>query len=596
MNVQARVDRKTIPAALISGDSLLAVDVGGANTRAVLFEVVEGQYRFVASSTSPSTAEAPFKDISEGVRNAILSLQIMTGRSLLDAEKRLVTPTQPDGSGVDAFVPTLSAGRALKTVIVGLLTDVSLESARRLAETTYSRVVESVGIDDHRQPDQLIDVLLRVQPDLVVITGGSDGGASRSIHKTVEPVGLSSYMLPPEKRPAVLFAGNQKQDDQVKELLGGVTSALQFSPNVRPSLDTEDLDPAAHQLADLYLGVRQRQLKGVDLLQAWSNGHVLPTAYAEGRMIRFLGRVYGKKHEGILGVEIGASAAVVAAGFGNKGTLGVYPQFGLGENLPILLQYTSLAQILRWTPLDVSTGVLRDYIFQKSLYPSSMAVTKEDQSLGQAVTRQALYLAVQSAKRDFPRSVATPRPGLLPFFSPILAGGGALTNAPTPAQCLLLLLDSIQPVGITTLVLDRNNLLPMLGAAASRNSILPVQMLESGAFQSLGTVVSLVGSANYGGLLARVRMQYSDGRETGAEIKFGGLEIMPLPAGQTATLSIQPRHGINAGFGAGRGGSLTVNGGEVGVVFDGRGRPLTLPEDGGRRRELLKKWLWTVGE
>ena len=40
---------------------------------------------------------------------------------------------------------------------------------------------------------------------------------------------------------------------------------------------------------------------------------------------------------------------------------------------------------------------------------------------------------------------------------------------------------------------------------------------------------------------------------------------------------------------------VTVSGGALGVVFDGRGRPLTLPADGGRRRELIKKWLWTLG-
>lgn len=585
-----------MPVSLVSGDSLLAIDVGGANTRAVLFDVVEGQYRFIAASTAPSTAEAPFKDISQGVRTAIGNLQTVTGRSLLDGTGKLLSPTQPDGSGVDTFVATISAGRALKTVTVGLLSDVSLESARRLAETTYTRIVESMGIDDHRQPDQLIDLLVRLQPDLVVITGGTDGGASRSVHKMLEPVGLAGYLLGPERRPAVLFAGNQKLDYEVKDLLGSVTAGLQFSPNVRPSLDTEDLDPAARQLGELFLGVRQRQLKGIDLLQAWANGNVMPTAYAEGRMVRFLGKAYGKAHEGVLGVEIGASGAVVAAGFGDKGSLGVYPQFGLGENLPLLLQYTTLEEILRWTPLDVSTGVLRDYIFQKSLYPSSISVTKEDQSLAQAVTRQALHLAVQTARRDFPRSAAPARPGLLPFFNPILAGGGALTNAPTPGQCLLLLLDAIQPTGIATFILDRNNLLPMLGAASTRNSILPVQMLESGAFQSLGTVISLLGSTNLGGLMARARLQYADGRETGAEIKYGTIEILPLPAGQAATLSIQPRHGVNAGFGPGRGGTMTVSGGEVGIVLDARGRPIALPDDSGRRRELLKKWLWTVGE
>src|ERR1700690_1682331 len=188
-----------MPSSLTQGDSLLAVDIGGANTRAVLFDVVEGEYRFLASSSATSTAEAPFKDVSEGVRNAIASLQTITGRTMLDAERRVITPIQADGSGVDIFVSTLSAGPALKTVIVGLLSDVSLESARRLAETTYTRIVDSIGINDHRKPDVQIDALMRLQPDIVIITGGTDGGASRSIHKMLEPVGLSGYLLNPEK-------------------------------------------------------------------------------------------------------------------------------------------------------------------------------------------------------------------------------------------------------------------------------------------------------------------------------------------------------------------------------------------------------------
>jgi hypothetical protein len=584
-----------MPASLVEGDSLLAVDIGSAHTRAALFDVVEGEYRFVAGGSAPSTADAPIRDLSEGVRNAIASLQTTIGRNLLDSERRLITPSQADGTGVDTFVATVSAGPALKTVVVGLLSDVSLESARRLAETTYSRVVDAVGINDRRKPDQQIDRLMRLQPDVVIITGGTDGGASRSIHKMLEPVGLSGFLLAPEKRPAVLFAGNQKLDDEVSELLGNVTSGLHFSANVRPSLDTEDLEPAARELAALYVGVRKRQLKGLDLVEGWAAGHVLPTAYAEGRMLRFLGQVYGSARGGILGVDVGASAAIIAAGFQEKTTLGVYPHFGLGENLPALLQYASPEEILRWSPLDVSTGLLRDFLYQKALYPSTISVTKEDQQLAQAVTRQALYLAMQTAKRDFPRSARPPKPGLLPVFEPILAGGGVLEDAPTPAQGLMLLLDAIQPVGASTIILDRSNLLPALGAASVCNSLLPVQVLESGAFQSLGTAVSLISPHSPGAVIARARLTYENGTEVRAEVKFGDLELLPLPSGQSAKLSIQPRAGVDAGFGPGRSGSLTVSGGEMGVVIDGRGRPLVLPEDDSLRRDTLKKWQWKLG-
>lgn len=584
-----------MPSSLIEGESLLAVDVGGASTRAVLFDVVEGVYRFVAAGVAASTAEAPFRDVSTGVRAAVADLQSVTGRSMLDADGRLITPSQPDGSGVDSFVSTLSAGPTLKTVIIGLLPDVSVESARRLAETCYTRIVDSACINDPRQADEQIDALIRLQPDAVIITGGTDGGASRSVQKMLEPVGLAAFLLAPERRPAVLFAGNQRLQNEVRQLLTNVTSAIRFSPNVRPSLDTEDLGPAARELASLYLDVRKRQLRGIEQLESWSGGVVLPSAYAEGRMLRFLSKAYGGSRGAVLSIDLGASAAVIAAGFKTRATLQVYPEFGLGENLPALLQHTTLEDILRWSPLDISTGVLRDFLFQKSLYPSSIPATREDQSLAQAVARQALYLAMQNARRDFPRTAQSGRPGLLPFFEPIIASGDALADAPTPAHSLLLLLDAIQPIGIATIILDQSNLLPLLGAAAERSNILPVQVLDSGAFQSLGTVVSVIGTASENAPIAHAHLVYENGAEALADIKYRNLELLPLPHGQNARLTIQPRHGINVGFGPGRAGTVTVSGGTMGVVFDGRGRPLTLPQDSGHRRELIKKWLWTVG-
>jgi hypothetical protein len=559
-----------------------------------MFDVVEGEYRFVASGTAPSTAEAPFKDVSEGVRNAIENLQAILGKSLLDGSRDLITPSQPNGSGVDALVVTISAGPTIKAVLVGLLKDVSLESGRRLTESTYARIVETIGLNDHRKPEQQIDGILRAKPDLIVIVGGTDGGASRSIKKLLEPIGLASFILPEEKVPAVLFAGNEKISEEIKSLVGSFASTMHVSPNVRPSLETEDLEPAQRELARMIINLRKRQLKGVDLLDLWSGGHLLPTAYSAGRMVRFLAKVYSAK-KGILSVDLGASAAVISAGFKNKSTLSVYPQFGLGENLAGLLNYTSLEDILRWSPLDISEGVLRDYLYQKSLHPSTIAATKEDLVLSQAVSRQALYLAMKSARRDFPRSAANIKPTLTPLFDPIIAGGAALSDASRPGQGLLLLLDSLQPVGVGTVILDQNNLLPLLGAAAAQNNILPVQVIESGAFLSVGTVVAPVVSANYGTPILRATLTYENGAEARVDLKYGSLETLPLLSGEAGKLTIQCLNGANVGFGPGRSGTISVTGGALGVVFDGRGRPLNLPADAVRRRELIKKWTWTLG-
>jgi hypothetical protein len=584
-----------MPASLVQNESILAIDVGATTTRAVLFDVVEGQYRFVASGQAPSTAEAPFKDIGIGVREAITNLQNVTGSTLLGPhDNNLIAPAQPDGSGVDAVVATISAGPAVKTVVVGLLSDVSVQSARRLAESTYSRIVDTLDLSDHRRPDQQMDGIVRSRPDLVVLAGGTDGGASRSIQKMLEAVGLACYLMPLEKRPMVLYAGNQKLASDVKELLGGHAGKVEVSYNVRPSLETEDLEPGRHELALLMTKLRQRQIKGVEELNLWTAGNLLPTAYARGRIIRFLSKLY-ESTRGLLCVNIGASATSVAAAFAGDLTLGVYPQYGLGENLAGLLQQTDIENIMRWLPLDISQNMLREYMFQKSLYPSSVPATKDEQAISQAVAREALYLAVRTAQKDFPPHARPTQNGVMPPLDLILGGGGVISEGTSLGQSLLLLLDAIQPVGIVPVLLDQNNLLPLLGVAASRSHYLPVQVIESGAFIGLGTVVSVIASANYGDQVLRARLSYEDGTEARAEVKFGGLEILPLPNGQSARLSLQPFHRADAGLGPGKSGAVTVTGGALGVVIDARGRPLQIPSDPVRRRELMKRWSYAVG-
>jgi hypothetical protein len=582
-----------MPVSLIDAESLLAIDIGTVTTQATLFDVVEGHYRFIAAGQAPTTAAAPFRDISEGVHQAIENLQGITGRTFFSSDHQLIMPMQ-EGVGVGSFAATISAGPALKTVVVGLLGDVSLESVQRLARSTYSRIVETIGLNDTRKAEQQIDSIVRLTPDLILVAGGTDGGATRSVEKLIEVIGLACYLLPPEKRPAVLYAGNQRLAAQVKNTLQSLASTLTIAPNIRPALEVEDLLPAHRILSDLLIHIRAGQIKGMDELTAWAGGALFPNSSAHGRVIRFLSEVYGAK-KGILGVDIGASHVSVAAGFGGALTMGVYPQLGLGESLANLLRFTSLDDIVRWLPLDISPETVRDYLYQKSFYPGTLPAVVEDLAIEQALARQALHLAVKSAESDFPPGIARPAAGLMPYFDPIMASGSVITRAPTLGQSLLILLDAIQPVGITNVILDQNNLLPALGAAAARIPILPIQVLESGAFLGLATVVTPVVTAKIGTPILRAWVTYPNGNQSQVEVKQGAFEILPLASGQSGKLTLQPLHHADVGLGPGRSNELTISGTVLGVVIDARGRPLRFPADHARRRELLKKWLWTVG-
>jgi len=118
---------------LVDAESILVLDIGTLHTRALFFDVVDGQYRFVASAVAATTAEAPYHDMREGVHTAVLQLQEVTGRIFMDLEARLIVPTQANGDGADRLLIISSVGPELRVVTLGLLDEVSVESANRLA-------------------------------------------------------------------------------------------------------------------------------------------------------------------------------------------------------------------------------------------------------------------------------------------------------------------------------------------------------------------------------------------------------------------------------------------------------------------------------
>ncbi len=579
---------------LIDADSVLAIDIGSITTRAALFDVVDGRYRFLASGSAQSTINAPYNDISEGLRTALDRLQTVTGRILIDADERLIIPSTSEGAGVDIVAATLSAGPPLNVVVIGLLEDISLESAKRVVYTSYAKIVDTLSLNDRRTVEERLDAIIRLRPDLVIVAGGTEGGASQSILRLVEAVSLAAHMLPQGHRPQILFAGNQSLRDEIKATFDKL-APLQFATNVRPTLENEQLESAQLHLAHIARQVRSQQIIGVTELDNWSGGGLLPTSTAFSRVIRFLSKVYDST-KGVLGVDVGSSATSIAASFEGNLVNRVYPQLGLGHGLKEFLNVSPLQGITRWLHIGLSDDDVRHYIHNKALYPASLPVTPEELAIEQALARQAMQISIKKTSNGFPEKVMRYGPDLSPWFEPIVAMGSVLTRAPNLPQTMLMLLDGLQPTGVTTLVLDQNHLAPSLGAVAAINPLMVVQVLESNTFLTLGSVISPVGVARPGTPILRIRMIYEGGAETSLEVKQGSIEMLQLPTGQTAQLHIQPLHRFDVGMGGpGRGGRLRVVGGALGVVIDARGRPLYLPNDPALRRELIAKWRWMVG-
>lgn len=579
---------------VVDAEMLLAVDVGTVHTRASLFDVVDNQYRLVATGRSLSTGTTPLLDVSEGVRMALDQIQNITGRRLLDDQDGLIMPSTSQGGGVDVFVATSSAGPRLRAVLVGLTPGVSLESGQHLATSTYLDVVEAIGLADRRRDEERIDLILAARPDLILIVGGTDGGAEESVLRLVDSVALAAGVGPGGQSPRILYAGNRNLGTVIVERFAD-QSSVYLAPNVRPSLEREELTSARNRLAEVIADLRASRLSGFDLLRQWSGGYLMLTADAFGRVIRHLSQVY-EARKGVLGVDLGASQTTIAAAFGGDLRLTVRTDLGLGAPLPLLLRHTSLDSITRWLPTEMGDDLVRDYIFNKSLQPQSVPMEKDELHLEFALARQLLQSALGLARAGWPKGKDGRGSTLLPAMEPILAGGGVLSRAPRPGYAALALLDSLQPTGLTTLVLDPHGLTPALGAAAAVLPMVTVQVLESGSFVSLGTVVAPRGGGRAGRPVARVKLEREGQPPLEGEVRLGQLVVLPLGQGEVGRLTVRPERTFDVGFGGyGKAGVIKVTGGAVGLIIDARGRPLVLPKDAGRRRDLNQKWLYDIG-
>ena len=577
--------------------SILAVDCGTVMTKAVLLDRVGGSYRFIARGEAVTTTDAPWYDIATGVQRAIEQIEEITGRVFLGEDGNLITPEKA-GIGVDAFVALVSAAHPLRVLLAGLVRDLSLASAERAAAGTYSIITGIISQDpnaDWMPIEEQIQLIVDRQPEVICIVGGTDGGATVPVSRLVEAAALGCSLVEEEKRPRVLFAGNKALRQRVVSLIGEQTD-VRSTGNVRPEPDLENLRGLRSELENLYSQRKLEQMPGGELLEHWGTLPVIPSAKAFSQLVQYLWHL-DESPKGVLGIDIGAAHTTVAAVFGGRLYLNIYGELGAVFGGQRLLAGAA-GSVIRWVPSPLELDEAQAMLINRESRPWTVPQEPEELWLEQAVTREVICEALRTAQPGWQPDGAQPYPALIPMFDPILLSGGVIANAPRPGQVALIALDAIQPVGISTLLLDMYGLAPVLGGVARLKPLATVETLDSGSFVNLATVVTPVGVARKGDVILRVRIQYEEGGSLEIEVPYGSLEVLPLPPGQEAVLELRPirRFRFDVGLGGpGKGGRRRVRGGLVGLIVDARGRPLRLPKDPAERQAQVQQWLWDVG-
>jgi uncharacterized protein (TIGR01319 family) len=574
--------------------SILLADCGTVMTKAVLLDRVGGQYRFVARGEALTTTEYPWDDVTAGIRHAAEQISEVTGRRFFDETGDLITP-ETGSEGVDVFAATTSASQPLQVVLGGLVRDLSVGSAERAATGTYSLVKAVLASDGQGglTEEERVHTIHDAAPDVICIAGGIEDGARFQVLETVQTAALACSLMDESTRPRLLYAGNSQLRQRIVNIVEG-RAELRMADNVRPSLEEENLFSAQAELDELYRQSKMDQLPGVDLLNSWGVTALTPTARAFSRLVQYLWHL-GDSSKGVLGIDVGAANTTIAAAFDGRPFLTINGDLGIAFGGAKLLKKKGIDNIARWLPEPIEENEILGLLINKEMHPASIPQEPRELWVEQALAREAIATTLAIAHPGWRPGAAQPYPNFLPLCDTIIVSGGVLTHAPRPGQAALIVLDALQPIGISTLVLDTYGLASALGNVAAVKPLAAVEALDGGGFVNLATVVSPVGHARPGDTILKVQVAYDDGSAFGVEIKYGDLEVLPLLPGQQAILELRPLRNFDIGLGPRRGGKRRVSGGLVGLIIDARGRPLRLAPDPEQRQVQMQQWLWDVG-
>jgi uncharacterized protein (TIGR01319 family) len=580
---------------------VLVTDCGSTTTKALLFEKKSDRWHQTFRGEAPTTVEAPVADVTVGATNAFAEVQELSGRTILGVQNPDSSPfevTAEDASqGIDLYLSTSSAGGGLQMLVAGVVRNITTESAERAALGAGAIVMEAVSADDGREDHERIERIRHLKPDIVLVTGGIDGGSSLHV------VEVAEILVAAAPRPRfgdtlklpVIYAGNAEAAKEVEEILSRIAQVV-VVPNVRPTLEQENLGPAREAIHEFFLSHVMSHSPGYGKLMSWSPKPIMATPAAVGDVVQEYAE---RSRQNVLCVDIGGATTDVFSVFTDRSgdrrlfNRTVSANLGMSYSIANVLVEAGADLIHRWLPFEIGESTIRDLLRNKMIRPTSIPQTVEDLWLEQAVCREALRLSLKHHRSlavgvdggQKERGIAdvfrqsSDRYELVDLMKldVVIGSGGVLSHAPSRMQAALMMLEGFGLEGVTQLAVDSIFMMPHLGVLASVHPQAAVEIFENDCLVHLGCAVVPVYPAQL--KVDALASVFLDGTTIG-QIEIGQVKCFKTSSVGEGTLKVEPRHRrVNVGAGPGQTFERTIRLGECGVVADGRNRPLLMPTE-----------------
>jgi uncharacterized protein (TIGR01319 family) len=226
------------------------IDFGSTFTKAAAFDMESET--LLARVQAPSTADT---DVTEGLLAALAALK-----------KEIPAIGERE---IRSAVACSSAAGGLRLAVVGLVPDYTTKAGYLAALGAGAKVVGSFSYElTRRETRELEDA----RPDIVLLTGGTDGGNRRVIACNARALAASNVR-------SIIAAGNKSARDEIEDAFAGADKLITYAPNVMPEFGRLDLDPVNARIRELFIS-RIADAKGVARAGSVIAGVAMPTPAA----------------------------------------------------------------------------------------------------------------------------------------------------------------------------------------------------------------------------------------------------------------------------------------------------------------------------
>lgn len=409
---------------------IVLIDIGSTFTKVSAVDLETA--RFLGRFQAPTTPA----NVNDGLQAALMGLgevlaeQGVSGDEVQRARKLACS----------------SAAGGLQMVAIGLVTDLTAEAARQAALGAGARVLKTYSYE-LTEADR--DEIARLQPDIILLAGGTDGGNHTNIIHNAKVLAELDLHVP------VVIAGNRSVAPEVAGYLKKNFSTY-ITANVMPEIGRLDVEPARQVIRQVFMETIV-QAKGLAKAEELIDGIFMPTPAAVLRA----GTLLSKGAAGTAGwgdliiVDVGgATTDVHSLGMGHPTRQGTVMR-GLPEpfakrtvegDLGVRVSALSLVEAVRpetiashlsWDVEEITARAAKISAAQDYL-PQTPADVQYDQALGYFAAKAAVGRHAGRISEVYtPTGAVWIQEGKdLSHFRSVIATGGVFINSPEPAAML----------------------------------------------------------------------------------------------------------------------------------------------------------------